>query len=45
MSEDCTQQGKLVEQDDVEQRTANAQSAVVIDETQLPELIQKEADS
>ena len=35
----------LVEQDDVEQRTANAQSAIVIDEAQLPELIQKETDS
>lgn len=45
MNEDCTQQEELVEQDDIEEGTANAQSAVVIDEAQLPELIQKETDS
>lgn len=34
----------LFEQDDVKERTANAHSADVIDEPQLFELVQKEAD-
>lgn len=36
---------ELVEQDDIEEGTANAQSAVVIDKAKLSELIQKETDS
>jgi hypothetical protein len=35
----------LVEQDDVEKRAANADSAVVIDKSKLSELIQEKTDS
>ncbi len=45
LNEDCMRQEQLVEQDNIQEGAANVQSAVVIDEAQLPELIQKETDS
>ena len=36
---------RLIEYDNIEEGTANAQSVVVIDEAQFPGLIQKETDS
>ena len=38
-------QGNLVVQDDTEEGGVNLQSAVVVNEAQLPELIQKETDA
>ena len=36
--------GKLVMQDDIQEGTVHMQSAVVFNEAQLPELIQKETE-
>jgi hypothetical protein len=44
ISDDYVRQGPLVEQDNIEERAADVQSAVVIDEPKLSELIQKETD-
>jgi hypothetical protein len=44
ISDEYWLQGQLVEQDNIEERAADIQSTVVIDEAQLSELIQKETD-
>jgi hypothetical protein len=44
INDDYLLQGQLVEQDNIEERAANVQSTVVIDEAKLSELIQKETD-